>query len=113
MDLFLVYNWPGNIREMENLIERLVLMAHGNVITMADVPEELKDQVSALENMDEYIPPGQFKEFIKQQTSLVEKQLIAQCLAACGGNVSRAARELGLSRKALQLKMIKYHLREK
>ncbi len=58
MDLFLVYNWPGNIREMENLIERLVLMAHGNVITMADVPEELKDQVSALENMDEYILPG-------------------------------------------------------
>lgn len=113
MDFFLTYDWPGNIREMENLIERLVLMAQNNIVTIGDLPLEIKEHVSVLEHPLNHIPPGRFKEFIKERASAVEKQLIAQCLAACGGNVSRAARELGLSRKGLQLKMIKYHLREK
>jgi DNA-binding NtrC family response regulator len=42
----------------------------------------------------------------------VEKQTIIQCLEECGGNVTKAAQRLGLSRKGLQLKMIKYNLRK-
>jgi len=46
------------------------------------------------------------------QTEDVEKQMIARCLDECGDNVTRAAQQLGLSRKGLQLKMIKYNLRK-
>jgi len=113
LEYFFEYPWPGNIREMENLIERLVLIAKGDTITVSDLPPEIREHEPALDISTQEMPPGQFKEFIKQQTNEVEKQLIAQCLAQCGGNVSKAARELGLSRKGLQLKMIKYNLRSK
>ncbi|MCX7983203.1 MAG: sigma-54 dependent transcriptional regulator [Syntrophales bacterium] len=113
MDLFFAYNWPGNIREMENLIERLVLITDGDTITVSHLPPEIREYTPPVDLHGQEMLPGQFKEFIKQQTNEVEKQLIAQCLAQCGGNISKAARELGLSRKGLQLKMIKYNLRAK
>lgn len=113
IDLFYSYDWPGNIREMENIIERCVLIANGDTITIGDLPAEIREYTRQSEVVGPEMPPGQFKEFIKQQTNEVEKQLIAQCLAQCGGNISKAARELGLSRKGLQLKIIKYNLRTK
>ena len=111
MELFLRHNWPGNVREMENLIERLVLMARGNMITREDIPPELKVKIEETSPHPQEVQAGQFKDFIRSQTGEVEKHLILKSLEACGWNVSRAARELGLSRKGLQLKMIKYDLR--
>jgi len=113
LEVFCQYDWPGNIREMENLIERLVLTSRGDTIQVSDLPPEILKRTQEAEVSYLEVPPGQFKEFIKQQTNEVEKQLIAQALAQCGGNVSKAARKLGLSRKGLQLKMIKYNLRQK
>ena len=111
MELFLRHNWPGNVREMENLIERLVLMARGNMITREDIPPEFKVKIEETSPHPQEVQAGQFKDFIRSQTGEVEKHLILKSLEACGWNVSRAARELGLSRKGLQLKMIKYDLR--
>jgi two-component system, NtrC family, response regulator AtoC len=112
MELFVDYDWPGNIREMENLLERLVLMAKGQTITLEDVPGEVK--AAAYEQS--LLPPekqkSQFKDFIRSQTEDVERQMITRCLDECGGNVTRASQQLGLSRKGLQLKMIKYNLRK-
>jgi DNA-binding NtrC family response regulator len=106
------YEWPGNIRELENFIERIVLMAGGDTITFADIPQEWKSAAEVL-----FIAPlaGQkkpFKDFVKSHMEEVEKQSIIQCLEECGGNVTKAAQRLGLSRKGLQLKMIKYNLRK-
>jgi two-component system response regulator AtoC len=106
------YDWPGNIRELENFIERIVLMAAGDTITFADIPQEWK---SAAEVLFISQPAGQkkpFKDFVKSHMEEVEKQSIIQCLEECGGNVTKAAQRLGLSRKGLQLKMIKYNLRK-
>ncbi len=111
-ELLVNYDWPGNIRELENFIERLVLMAGGDTITFEEVPQEWK---SAAEVLTASQPAGQkkpFKDFVKGHMEEVEKQSIIQCLEECGGNVTKAAQRLGLSRKGLQLKMIKYNLRK-
>ena len=111
-EILVRYDWPGNIRELENFIERIVLMTAGDTITFADIPQEWK---SAAEVLFISQPTGQkkpFKDFVKSHMEEVEKQSIIQCLEECGGNVTKAAQRLGLSRKGLQLKMIKYNLRK-
>lgn len=110
IDCFMNYHWPGNIREMENLLERMVLLARENRIRSADLPDEM------------FLPGdpgggggggnGLLKEMIREKTESMEREMIESVLNSCGGNVTRASRRLGLSRKALQLKMIKYDLRK-
>jgi len=112
LELFLRYDWPGNIREMENLLERVVLMTKGNVILLEDIPPEIKTNIEETSRLSQDVQAGQFKDFIRSQTGEVEKQLIIRQLEECGGNVTHAAQQLGLSRKGLQLKMIKYNLRK-
>ncbi|MFB3925365.1 MAG: sigma-54-dependent transcriptional regulator [Syntrophales bacterium] len=111
-DLFLQYNWPGNIRELENLIERLVLMVQGDTITLVDIPNDLRTAAEAASSAKTEKRDKAFKDIIKSQTEEVEKQIIMKALDECNGNVTRAARQLGVSRKGLQLKMIKYNLRK-
>lgn len=112
LELFLQYDWPGNIREMENLLERVVLMAKGTTVTLEDIPAEIRTQTEMVEQQPLDVQTGQFKDFIKSQTGEVEKQIILKSLEECGWNVTHAAQQLGLSRKGLQLKMIKYQLRK-
>jgi two-component system response regulator AtoC len=111
-EVFVRYDWPGNIRELENLIERLVLMARGDTITLEDIPAELKLAASASQvpRPDSLEKP--FKDVMKSHMEEVEKEAIVRFLEECGGNVTKAAQRLGLSRKGLQLKMIKYTLRK-
>jgi len=111
-EMFLQYDWPGNIRELENLIERLVLMAVGETIVLDDVPTELKMAATVPQVHQSDILEKPFKDLMKSHMEEVEKQAIIQCLEECGGNVTKAAQRLGLSRKSLQLKMIKYNLRK-
>lgn len=108
---FMKFDWSGNIRELENLIERLVLLARGELLEMTDLPPEVlsADQKSLAVDTEKI--GRSFKEIIKSRTEEIEKQMIVKILEECGGNVSKAAKELGLSRKGLQLKMIKYDLR--
>jgi len=111
-DLLVNYDWPGNIRELENLIERIVLMAGGDTITFEDIPPEWKSAAEAIAVAQQGGQKKPFKDFVKGHMEEVEKQSIIQCLEEMGGNVTKAAQRLGLSRKGLQLKMIKYNLRK-
>jgi two-component system, NtrC family, response regulator AtoC len=110
--IFLQYDWPGNIRELENLIERLVLMAAEDTITLHDIPAEVKLAVVAPQAPRTDVAEKPFKDIMKSHMEEVEKQAIIRCLEESGGNVTKAAQRLGLSRKGLQLKMIKYNLRK-
>ncbi len=113
-ELLMCHGWPGNVRELENLIERLVLISGGDTILLEDIPEELRREIQEGMRPDS-LPDNKaraFKSIIKEQMEEVEKGMIMKVLEECEGNVTRAAHQLGFSRKGLQLKMIKYNLRK-
>lgn len=106
------YEWPGNIRELENLIERMMLLARNDQITLQEIPAEFKEAANKVKlTMDEG-GDKPFKECVRDQVENVERQMIIKSLEESGGNVTQAAKKMGLSRKGLQLKMIKYNLRK-
>jgi two-component system, NtrC family, response regulator AtoC len=111
MELFQDYDWPGNIRELENLAERLVLMAKGDQIIMGDVPAELIETVEAKIQTAAPDEKKSIKDLIRAKTEDIEKQMIVKVLEECEGNISKAARQLGLSRRGLHLKLAKYNMR--
>ncbi|MCK6546540.1 sigma-54 dependent transcriptional regulator [Myxococcota bacterium] len=106
------YQWPGNIRELENVMERAVLFAEGAVIT----PDDLPDIIRAPDARPAEATPtphviGPLKEIVRQHTENLEKALIMRALEETGGNVTKAARKLEISRKSLQNKMKELGLR--
>ena len=110
-EFFTKYGWPGNIRELENLMERLVLLATGDTITLEDIPAEIRFSAAAETSDSTAEPKRSFKNILKEKTERLEKDMIMKVLEECNGNVSKAALQFGLSRKGLQLKMAKYNLR--
>lgn len=102
MPYFTNYRWPGNIRELENIVERLVVLTPGNEITVANLPPFLRKEQAAVDAMSVDLPP--------QGISLeaVEKELILKALAKFKGNQTHAAKYLDISRKALIYRMEKH-----
>ncbi len=96
------YHWPGNIRQLENTMERMLLLADGQVLEKRDLPSEIVEAVGTVKVADE---PVGFKETVKRQTQSVERELIEKALDETGGNITRASEKLGLSRKGLQIKI--------
>lgn len=85
------YNWPGNIRQLRNVVERMVMLAKGGVITPKELPGEFFVSV----------PPVADASQAKKTLKEIESEVVKQALKDCGGNKSEAARVLGISRKAL------------
>jgi DNA-binding NtrC family response regulator len=105
------HDWPGNIRELENVIERCLLFADHLEIQPVDLPEELLGSSNNLPgaSMEE---DASMKDIVKQATAELEKDLIIAALAETSGNVTQAAKRLKISRKSLQNKMKDFGLRE-
>ncbi len=109
------WSWPGNIRELENVMERAVLLADGPWVGPQDLPAELvRDRRGAPDPEDEPGPSDGLglKEYLRVHTAKLERTRIQRVLGEEDGNVTRAARRLGISRKSLQVKMKEYGLRE-
>ncbi|MBZ0237039.1 MAG: sigma-54 dependent transcriptional regulator [Deltaproteobacteria bacterium] len=110
--------WPGNIRELENVLERTILFSKGEMIARADLPEELGGRRDELadDDVDEDGPQvageSSLKDIVRAETSRVERELIARALNETGGNVTQAAKLLKISRKSLQMKMKELGLRD-
>jgi DNA-binding NtrC family response regulator len=111
-EMLLHYEWPGNVRELQNLIERMMLLAKNNLITSGEVPVEFKDAIDKIITAPADDSKKPFKEYMRDHVENVERQMIIKCLEESGDNVTNAAKKMGLSRKGLQLKMIKYNLRK-
>src|SRR2546421_153665 len=110
------YAWPGNIRELENVLERTILFSEGPRIGVADLPPSLRKQPAdspAIEAQQAAPsgPPGPLKEIVKGQVQAIERDLIVRGLEVTGGNVTRTAKLLKISRKSLQMKMKEFGLR--
>lgn len=94
------YAWPGNIRELRHVLERAVMLTKQDVISPADL---------LLKSTTEKVPliPAALQDMTLEQ---IEKYLLSQTLQQTGGNVSKSARQLGLSRMAMRYRMEKYSL---
>jgi nitrogen regulation protein NR(I) len=120
MQMLLAYGWPGNIRELENVMERSVLFADGPVILGASLPDAMRDRlpgpavpIAAVGPLGAIAAPSgaSMKEIVRQAQAELEKELIGRALEETGGNVTRAAKRLQISRKSLQVKMKELGLR--
>ncbi|WP_394844509.1 sigma-54 dependent transcriptional regulator [Pendulispora brunnea] len=120
MDLLTTYSWPGNIRELENVVERAVLFSDVPRLRVQDLPPELRSgspSVSPVPMAEADLQAalsseGGMKEHVKVAMSRLERELVSRALLQTGGNVTHAARLLKISRKGLQLKMKELGLRE-
>ncbi len=102
LDFFQRFDWPGNVRQLRNIIERAVVISRGPVISLRDMPAELSGAVP----QDSVLP---------RRTLLLrdlEHEAIVEALERAGGNKSQAARLLGISRKALYKKIDDYGIHE-
>jgi DNA-binding NtrC family response regulator len=99
MALLMRYNWPGNVRQLRNIIEGLVVMAMGKEILLENLPEEILESAEKEHHI-----------LIRAGASMqeVEKQLIESTLISARGNKAKAARILGLGRKTLYRKIQEY-----
>ena len=96
MQLFQSYSWPGNLRQMKNVIKYATLLATGRYITRKELPEELTENLSSHTN-------------IQLKNVEHERDLIRKALQECG-NKTRAAQLLGIDRKTLYNKLKIYQL---
>ncbi len=100
MDTLIRYDWPGNIRELENTVERAILLCRSEYIMPEDLPLAVQGVQNGVQPMVS-VPPGMpLKE--------VEREVILQTLGETGGNRTQTARVLGISRKTLQNKIKEY-----
>jgi DNA-binding NtrC family response regulator len=135
LERLLAYPFRGNIRELENTIERCVLFCDGDTIGPEDLPPELKlagapprhvpppvlhdvpeealpadvDTEGLVDSLNE---EGGLKEAVREATARIERELILRALKQTGNNVTHTARMLKISRKSLQIKMKELGLRE-
>jgi two-component system response regulator HydG len=101
VDLLMRHDWPGNVRELENIVERAVIMSRGDMITPLEFPEIIKElDMDGQASRVDLTPGRSLKE--------VEKDMILRTLDETGGNRTHAAKQLGISRRTLQLKLKEY-----
>jgi DNA-binding NtrC family response regulator len=101
MDLLLEHGYPGNVRELENLVHRAVVLSRGELITTADLPLHL----SRLETETRQEPRT-----LEAKVEALERTLIHDALDATGGVQTRAAARLGITERNLRYKLKKYGL---
>jgi DNA-binding NtrC family response regulator len=97
--------WPGNVRELENAIERAVALADGETLELTDLPEEIQ-QAARQEGLRDEVRAGHID--LETAVGRFEAELLREMLLRTGGNQTRAAERLGITRRVLKLKLDRY-----
>jgi DNA-binding NtrC family response regulator len=108
MNVLMQYAWPGNIRELMNVISHILTFSEGELIEIHHLPARVQG-----EQKEQPLPFNEhlsFKDAKEQLLENFEKEYIGQVLRRCDGNISRAARESGLHRKSIERLVKKYAL---
>ena len=106
-DLLMRYSYPGNVRELENIIERAVVLSKGGTITSADLPLHLRTVES-----EEKICVRKSGSSLNETLDTMERGIILDALKESGGVQTRAAEKLGISERVLRYKLMKYKIKE-
>jgi two-component system NtrC family response regulator len=104
--LFYEYSWPGNIRELENVIERAIILCEDGVVTVKDLPNWFKKNVFNATLIDS-IPTGAK---LYETLELIEKEMIERALKMANNVQAHAAEILGIGKSGLNQKIRKYNL---
>ncbi|MGC8659368.1 MAG: sigma-54-dependent transcriptional regulator [Desulfomonilaceae bacterium] len=99
------YSWPGNVRELENAIEYAILMSRGHLITIEDLPNQIKVAKASSSDLSLDQSAG-----LMDALDAMEEKMIRDALRKAGNIQAQAAKILGISRSNLQYKMKKYGL---
>ena len=107
IDLLMRFDWPGNVRELENEMHRALTMAGDDQFIREEFLSDKIRRLRSANDLAEFAPAGGNLKDVVQQ---VEQRMITQALAEHGGNRSRAAQSLGLSRQGLLNKISAYRI---
>ncbi len=107
MQILMKYNWPGNIRELENVIERAIILEEGDTIAIESLPDKLQEQEIEIDKK-QVIAEG-----LKNTIDQAEKDIILKAFKECAENQYQTAKKLKVSRQNLQYKMKKYRIIDK
>lgn len=130
LDALKRYSWPGNIRELENVIERAVVLAEGESVTLRDLPQEVLERRAApfkagaaRPSVDPRTPRGSSREHVEESVmagtevfgrgafdEIAEREALEDALRSASGNKAEAARLLGIPRSTLFSKLRKYRI---
>jgi DNA-binding NtrC family response regulator len=102
LDMLQAYDWPGNVRELRNVVEQMVVLSRGQRIGVRELPAHIRG--AGVEAKGTLVEGGTLEE--------MEKQAIVLALKAVGGNRTRAAEQLGISRRTLHRKILEYGFTE-
>jgi transcriptional regulator with PAS, ATPase and Fis domain len=103
----MAHSWQGNVRELENIIQRMMVVCKGETLETQDLPTEIRGTESETREKLKDL-----KGISRESAGIVEKRAILDALSKEGGNVTRTAKSLGISRATLQNKMKLYGLRD-
>lgn len=119
MDFLINHKYSGNIRELKNIISRLVVLSENGVIRKKDLPIQKRDHLSFYESKDvlnkqEHVNVTDTYDIkpLKDVKKEVEEEYILKVLALCDNNVSEAARKMSISRRHLFNKIAEYKMRD-
>jgi two-component system NtrC family response regulator len=104
--LLLRYPYPGNVRELENLVERAVVLCRGEIITTQDLPFHLKEEKS-----EKLLESSKKEKSLPESLEEIERDSILKALHQHQGIQTKAAESLGISERVLRYKMKKYRIR--
>jgi two-component system, NtrC family, response regulator AtoC len=109
MEVFASVSWPGNLRQLEYVLERMMLLSDRTELGEQDIPADLRSEIDQSAGGES---SSSFREIVRRQTQNLEKDLIEKALDEMDGNITRTAEHLGISRKGLQLKMKELGIRQ-
>ena len=107
MEYLTAYEWPGNVRQLQNVVERCVVLAGSDVIVVEDLPSEIRDEESQYKSAVDLLP---LTINLGETLEKIETALIRRALARSSLVQVKAAEMLGISKSLLQYKLKKYKL---